>query len=298
MNSNRRAAIDIGSNSIRLLIIENTQNGIIELKRDIITTRLAKGIKDNNKIESDAIERTFTGIKTFLGYINIYRAQLKRVVATSAVREASNGTELIKLLKELGIEVEVVDGESEAELTYLGATMNTEHNNPLVFDLGGGSTELISLAPQKFVRSYAIGAVKALDYFGDNEGRINSSEDIKSYILDSLNDDMLDLCTKKHLEVIGVGGTATYLAQAYKKLPKYTKEEIQGTYLLKEDIKDLLYSMNSYTLGKRSKIFNLPEKRAEIIVSGGFMIYYILELLGAAGYRASDDDMLLGACLQ
>ncbi len=301
-----KAAIDIGSNSIRLLIAESFNNEYFELYRDIITTRLGEGVQTDNILTQKSMETTVQALQNFWEQIKNYNAQLVSVVATSAVREAGNSQEFLQkvdLETQLTTKIEIIDGNREAELTYKGvaADFGTQVQ---IFDLGGGSLELISPPPEQ-MQSVTFGAVKAAELFCDKEGKVGNPELINDKFQEKLFDVIGDKTKTSDLnknvgyvKLVGVGGTATYLAKAYKRIPVYDSNVVHGTYLDSDKLSTLLNEMNKCNLDKRVNNFYIPRNRADIIVAGGYIIRYLLDYLDYTGYYASDSDILKGMILE
>lgn len=298
MTNQIKAAIDIGSNSIRLLIARVNKNGLEELYRDVQTTRLGEGIQHYEKLTQRSINDSVHVLKEYYQIIHQYQVNETKIVATSAIREASNNQEFFNEVNRAiaqPINIEVVDGIREAALNYKGATMELTED-AFVFDLGGGSLEIIPQDPNSMA-SFPIGAVKATESYCDEEGRIRNHEDLRKAVQKIITTEILS-AYQENIQVVGVGGTATYLAKAYKKLPVYKKEDIHGTYLSRTDLNNLLKGMEKYDLEQRVDEFFLTPNRADIIIAGGYIINYLLQEIGAKGYWASDNDMLMGLILE
>ncbi len=299
-----KAAIDIGSNSLRLLIVEfDDAENIKEIKRDLKTTRLAQGIKETGLLREDAVNKTLEVLKSWLDELTYYNVNTVRMAATSAVRDAKNKNEFLEQLKQMGLNCEVIQGMKEAQLTYLGATHQWQ-GEPLIFDLGGGSMELISQAAN-IVRSCSLGAVKIFEHFCDKEGRIKDPGTINHYLSTELDTCMpeeelslLRETIQKGEKTLGVGGTATCLAQIYLKQPVYKKETIHGSFIPTHGLKQLVVQLNAIKMEERVEKYYVPRERSDIIVAGGWLIYYLVEFLGAEGFYVSDNDMLLGLILE
>src|SRR5205823_15048459 len=141
----RVTSIDLGTNSIRLLAAEPTDEGVIELARDLALTRLGQGVDESGRIAPEALERTLKVLERYCRRARALHTGRIRAAATSAVREASNREDLEKAVrKNAGSALEVLTGEQEAALSFLGATRNLDAPTPfLVLDIGGGSTEFV-----------------------------------------------------------------------------------------------------------------------------------------------------------
>lgn len=309
MTSSKKAVIDIGSNSIRLLVAEHHSNNFFELYRDIETTRLGKRVQRDGKLSEQAIDDTVTALLNHWKIIENHEAELAAIVATSAVREASNSQELLNKINDalkLPTDIEIIDVYREAELTHKGAA--TDFGSEIsVFDLGGGSLELIPDDPAK-MHSVPFGAVKAAELFGDVEGKITDPDSLGERLRKILRDNYQQSDINSYFQLpqgsdidfklVGVGGTATYLVKALKRLEVYDSELIHCSFMDLASLTSLLERMNDCNLQQRADNFYLPVNRADIIVAGGYIIKYLLEYLGVSGYYASDSDILKGLLLE
>src|SRR5690554_4247532 len=141
-------AIDVGTNSCRLLIMEITDRGWREIRKGLTITRLGEGVDKKRRLNEKAVLRTFNAIKSFLNEMEEAGVKKKTIIGTSALRDVSNAEILLEpLKKETGLSIEIIDGEKEAYLNYLGAG----NKYSLLIDIGGGSTELIWRQSNKIV---------------------------------------------------------------------------------------------------------------------------------------------------
>lgn len=216
------AVIDLGTNSVRLLIAEKTSPDIyLPRYSRVEITRLGEGTAQGGELRREAVERTLDAVKNYLIDIKEYKAELTAVMGTSAVRESRNKERLIsRLKKEMGIELKVLSGIEEAELSYLGVVKSLPGTeSPLVFDLGGGSTELIWRQGDRLIfKSLKLGVVRMTEAFismdppGKNE--LKEIERFAREYLNPLKEEMQGQCK----QLIGVGGTITSLASVKQGL--------------------------------------------------------------------------------
>ena len=224
----RVAAIDCGTNSIRLLIADITDGNFKEVVRDMQIVRLGQGVDQTKKFHPDAIERTLAAVEQFAKQITSKGVEKIRFCATSATRDASNRALFIDGVRNiLGVEVEVIPGEEEAELSYIGATKELQQSDApfLVVDIGGGSTEFVygdkSVIAAKSVN---IGCVRM------SERHLNTQPPSMAQVAQAIID--IDLAITQAAAVVpitqaktlvAVAGTATTVAAAALELDKYDR---------------------------------------------------------------------------
>lgn len=280
----RCAAIDIGSNSCRLLIADRNQKELMPIYRELKTTRISEGLNQSGKINVEALERTLRCLDHFKKSISDYGVLQYRAIATSAVREAGNGKEFIALAEErCQIKIDVVSGVEEARLSYLGVEKGLEVNHlPLVVDLGGGSTEFIC-NQLDFIRSIPLGAVRATELnmsAREIAERLTEISQIKETFVD--------------YPLIMVGGTASSLAAIKLGLEIYDPHLVHGQILSRQDLVDLYQMLEKTPLALRKRIPGLQAERADIINQGALIILMIVDILGKNDLIVSETDLLQG----
>lgn len=279
----RAAAIDIGTNTILLLIAEIKGKKIKKLFEMETVVRLGEGVQESGMLSKGAMRR---GIQTLSQYIRRCEAmKVQKIIAvgTSALREAKNSAEFLRLVKEqLNLSVEVVSGEEEARLSFLAVAKDLgKPNDPiLVVDVGGGSTEFIS------GRGYCIREWKSLP-----AGSVRFTEQFLHS--DPVREEEWNLMGKKIREllvdiphprgpvsIVAVGGTATTLASVEQGLEEFLPEKIHHFVLKKEALRNQLLLYRSKSIEERKRIPGLPASRADVILAGGAILYLTLEELG------------------
>lgn len=280
----RYGAIDIGTNSCRLLIAEPEERGLKVWRRSMVTTRIGEGVDRHRMISPDALERTVAGLADLNRQLAEYKTTQIRVAATSAVRESANSAEFVeRVWQELNWKVEVISGQEEAELSYLGVKRGLPLPlAPLVVDLGGGSTEFMLEDPLPWQTSLPVGAVRATE-------AAYSDADIKS-VLAALPPDL----TNKSAPMVAVGGTATSLAAMKMGLKQYDSDLVHGQVLSKTEVDHWLHFLQGMSLAERSQVPGLQPKRADIIVQGIRILSLIMEHLGYEQLLVSESDILDG----
>lgn len=285
----RKAAIDIGTNSCRLLVADVEEGRYEVIRREINTTRLGQGVNADGVLNPAAIERTIRCLQEFINIVRELGVEWYRAVATSAVREAANRREFTELVYQVcGIAVEVIDGEEEARLSYRGVQGGLSLDvSPLVADLGGGSCEFILLAEKvQLAMSLPLGAVRA------TEARY-SSEDIRSVLSPLLpyRDRLRDY------PLVLVGGTATTLVAVRLALPEYDSRLVHGQDLSYSEIEAVYQLLCALPLENRRHLPGLQPERADIIPAGALIILEIMQLLNRRRIIISETDILDGIIL-
>ena len=283
----KHAVIDIGSNSVRLMLPE--KDGVNE--KILNTTRLAENLSLTGFLSNAAIERTASAVKEFYftakskGYDKIC------VFATEAVRAAKNGAEFVSLLAKSGITVDVIDGETEAEIGYAGVA--GDFNSATVFDIGGASVEIVCGTHGKIERkkSLPLGLVRLKDLLGSRES------DIEKYVAERVPE--FGKFERKEI-LIGIGGTATAIAAMLSGDTVYSAEKIHRTKISLSDIICLRRKIfDEYKNERLHEIFPIiSAMRAEIIAHGVIVTQHIMEFTGYNEFTVSETDNMEGYLLR
>ncbi len=291
-----KAAIDIGTNSVRLLVADCQAGRIVPLVKELRTTRLGQGVHHSGRLQPDAIERTLAAIDALAAIAKQGQADEIVAVATSAVRDAANGPEFIQLCRaRTGLTVQILSGTEEARLSFSGALQGrTAGSRQLVIDIGGGSTELAFGGDTglQYVYSLNVGAVRLKDIFpADVNGIIMNIPEIQRYATAAIKA-LPPLVLPD--AIIGVGGTITSLAAIAQQLTAYDSEKVHGYYLDTACVNGLLAALAALTLAERKKTAGLQPERADIIVYGIAILAALLDELGSNGLTVSERDILEG----
>ena len=278
------AVIDIGSNSVRLMLVAN---GKVLYKR-LNTTRLGEGLAKTNRLNIDAIARTANAVCDFFTQAKSDGAEKVLAFATASVRSATNGAEFVARVKTLcGLEVEVVSGDTEAEIGVLGAL--GEQDGALV-DIGGASTELIvkKSGVFEYKKSVNIGVVRIKDNC-TNEKELN----------DFCQKAIADFGQVPHLNrVYAVGGTATTLASLVLKLKEYSSDKVTGTLITQEKLSALVEDLRGMTVEEIANLPCMPKGRADVITGGAVWLYTLMQAFSIQEICVSDRDNLEGYALK
>jgi exopolyphosphatase/guanosine-5'-triphosphate,3'-diphosphate pyrophosphatase len=296
----RVAVIDVGTNSTRLLVADVEGGKVSPLERVSTVTRLGRGVDLSGHLAGEAIEDVCTAISGYVGVIEELGAETLDAIATSAVRDADNGSAFIAELRErFALSARVLDGEEEARLTYLGATSASPPSEPtLVVDIGGGSTELIVGAGSEisFHDSLQAGVVRHSErcIAGDppTAGELEAlAGDVRTLIENAVDDGA------EAAHGIAVAGTPTSLAAVEMELEPYDPSRVHGHRLALPSIQRMLSRLASVPLTERIEIPGLHPDRAPTIVAGVVILVEVMRAFGLEEITVSEHDILYGTAL-
>lgn len=280
------AVSDVGTNSCRLLVAEiGSSESLKTIEKKVVTTRVGEGLEKTGWLKPDAIHRTLLCLSVFCEEVHIMGLDNLRVAATSAVRDAKNRQDFVALAEGLiGLKVEVLSGEKEGELSFLGAQAGLSlKRSPLVVDVGGGSTEIIFRSRGIHAVSIPVGAVRATES-GWNE------DEIKRRLTEGMEPRVKTL----RAPLVLVGGTSTSMVAIKKGLKVYDPGQVQGEKLLLSDIKYIYDRLVQMSEAERRRVAGLQPERADIIVKGILIIKCLMEIMGRRQALVSDSDLLDG----
>ncbi len=277
------ASIDVGTNSVLLLIAEiDPQGKITPLHDEARITRLGEGFGKDKILKPEAMERTFEVLKRYVDLARSYKVSEIRAVGTSALRDAENREVFLNRVKsELGLSIEVISGEREAWLTYRACVLAFPKltGKTLMLDIGGGSTEFIFGDREHLEQmvSLNIGSVRATEMFlhSDPIGE-EEFQSLHHYLQDKIRP-VLNPYKKNLSHLIGVAGTVTTLAAMDLEMIPYNPSIIHGFRLTRGRLDQLLDKMKKMTLVERKKLPGLDPGRADVIVAGGLILKVVLE---------------------
>lgn len=282
----KQAVIDVGSNSVRLLAMEEGR----VLARGTITTRLMNGVVDG-QMERQAMETTARAIEEHAQRARAMGIERLYAFGTSAVRDAANQGMLISRVRELcGLELEVMSGEQEAALAYAGAAPRGQSG---VIDIGGGSTELLCGSEGRVLKSASaqLGAVRLMNRVGSDR----DAEDLLGAAREMLAPAVRQVQGAHAEGWIGVGGTITSLAAMDLQLEVYDPERIEGYPISRAAAQHWLRRLCAMDVEQRCALPGLQRRRAEIIAAGAAVLCAFFEAFpGADCVRASEHDNLEG----
>ena len=295
----RVAAVDCGTNSIRLLIADIDGNNFLEVHRDMQVVRLGQGVDKNKAFAPEAIERTLAATAEYAGVMRRKGVERIRFCATSATRDATNRDIFIEGVENiLGVAPEVIPGSEEAALSFMGATkeLGQELAPFLVVDIGGGSTEFV-LGSQSVqaARSVNIGCVRM------HERHLNSQPPTKAQI-EAATADIDHAISEAAAEVdfsaahtlIAVAGTATTVAAAALGLSEYDRHSIHLSRISADRVHEVAAMFASMTRDEIAALGYMHPGRVDVITAGSLVLSRVMELTGALEFIASESDILDG----
>jgi exopolyphosphatase/guanosine-5'-triphosphate,3'-diphosphate pyrophosphatase len=304
------AALDIGSNTIRLLIGDVEDNRIRDVFYERKITRLAEGLNQVGLLKAENIEASIVVLKEFSSFIQRQEVKTVRAVATSALREASNSDIFIKrVLADIGISIEVISGEKEAELTLKGilsslsdSSLMTYHPS-LIFDIGGGSTEWIlckGIQPID-MGSIPLGVIKLHENFvkTDPVSEIDISEMNREILLFlKILEERIGHNIDRKTSFIGTAGTFTTLASVDMQLETYERAKIHLHRIPLRRLSDMRRKLLALTLEERKKVKGLEPGRADLIIPGIQFTINVMVLFKLDELIVSDYGLLEGVLLE
>ena len=275
------AILDIGTNSIKFMIF-SYQEGETKILTDTNNiSRLGEGLYKTGKLSKTAMDRNIGVLRDFIMQARKYKAEEIIAVGTMCLRTATNSKEFIKRAKsELGLKIKVIQGEEEARLSYLAILSNIGkfNKNVVIFDTGGGSTELIFGSGLEFKDkiSLNIGAVSTTEQFLSDPPSEQEVKNMMSYIY---------VFFKKEIkgqqvdQLIGIGGTVTSMGAVMHRMDKYDPLVIQGSKISIDEVNKQIALYKSKSIEERKSIKGLQPKRADVILAGAIIVRTIMEIL-------------------
>lgn len=293
----RVAAIDCGTNSLRLLVTDVRGDRKQDVVREMRVVRLGQGVDETGRFHPDALERTLAVTREFGELATVLGAERVRFCATSAARDASNADELVDGVRSvLGIELEILTGEEEAQASFLGATRSVP-GSALVVDIGGGSTELVVGADGdvEWSHSFDVGSVRLTERFlrGD-PASVDEVTALESYLDGLLRPQVAGL--EPVTSFVGVAGTITTVAAHALELPSYDSSRIHGARLSVDDVRTACLSLLRMSVADRRALPFMHPGRADVIGAGAMILDAVLATVPLATdtVTVSEHDILDG----
>jgi exopolyphosphatase / guanosine-5'-triphosphate,3'-diphosphate pyrophosphatase len=299
----RLGAIDIGTNSVRLLVADIDGVGadatLRAVDRRIHITRLGQEVDETRQLHPDAIARTLDVLREYRGVLDELGVTRVRATATSAARDAANRDDFFEPAAEvLGFEPELIPGDEEARLSFLGATAELSEPAPyLVVDIGGGSTEFIvgTRAPEGLI-SVDMGSVRLTEHFLTSDPP--EPEELSaavSVVRDHLADVEREIpAVRDAATLIGLAGTITTVAAVELGLAEYDRDKIHHFGLSKAAAEDVFRTLATETVEERRHNPGLDPGRADVIVAGALELVTIMRAFGFDEMVVSESDILDG----
>lgn len=280
----RIAIVDLGSNSARLIVTHVYHNGAYNLVYEQKeTVRLSRGLTEDGGLLPEAMEKAIEALKNFAYMCRLFAADIIIGVATAAVRNASNGLAFVEQIRqETGITLRIISGDEEAWLGYLGVINTIDAPDALIFDLGGGSTELALVRNRLVVHTASLpfGAVNTTALFKTRD-RISQTTftELTHYIQEQLK--ALPWIKNTDLPLIGIGGTTRNLAKIDQRRKQYPYPKLHNYRMGKLSFEDLLNLLLGTNFSQRKKIPGLNADRADIMLAGSTIVHALFETTGS-----------------
>ncbi|MFJ7197881.1 MULTISPECIES: exopolyphosphatase [unclassified Streptomyces] len=305
----RVAAIDCGTNSIRLLVADAdpSTGELVELDRRMEIVRLGQDVDRTGRLAPEALERTFAACRRYAAVIKEHGAQRIRFVATSASRDAENRDEFVRgVLEILGVEPEVISGDQEAEFSFTGATKELAGRDHLaepylVVDIGGGSTEFVVGDDHvRAARSVDIGCVRMTERHLVRDGVVTDPPTpSQTAAIRADIDAALDLAEETvpltgAATLVGLAGTVTTVAAIALGLDAYDSEAIHHSRISAEQVREITGRLLVSTHAERAAIGAMHPGRVDVITSGALILLALMERTGAREVVVSEHDILDG----
>jgi exopolyphosphatase/guanosine-5'-triphosphate,3'-diphosphate pyrophosphatase len=319
----RLASMDVGTNSTRLLIADAVDGRIVaEHARELVITRLGKGVDRTRKLDPAALARTLEVIEGYAAECERLGVEAVRLAATSATRDATNASELVDGVRRiLGVEPEVLSGAEEAAASFLGATYDLDGDalpqRVLVFDIGGGSTELMVGRPEGAagpeggagaagatvpeVHSIDIGSVRLTERHVTHDPL--TADEIKAVRADAEGaiSAVAGLVAPgaggERPHAVGVAGTVTTVTAIALGLERYERERVHRATLTAEMARATADRLCAMTVAEKAAIAVMPPGREDVIAAGSLILDTILRVLDLAEIQVSETDILDGVLL-
>ncbi|MEU5077662.1 MULTISPECIES: Ppx/GppA phosphatase family protein [Streptomyces] len=305
----RVAAVDCGTNSIRLLVADAdpATGELTELDRRMTIVRLGQDVDRTGRLAPEALERTFAACREYAGIIKEHGAERIRFVATSASRDAENREEFVRgVLDILGVEPEVITGDQEAEFSFTGATKEltgrTDLARPyLVVDIGGGSTEFVVGDDRvRAARSVDIGCVRMTERHLVHGGEVSdppTGEQIAAIRADV--ETALDLAERtvplrEARTLVGLAGSVTTVSAIAQELPEYDSARIHHSRISRDRVQEITEWLLRSTHAERAAVPSMHPGRVDVIGAGALVLLAIMERTGAEEVVVSEHDILDG----
>ncbi|NUO44043.1 MAG: Ppx/GppA family phosphatase [Streptomyces sp.] len=309
----RVAAIDCGTNSIRLLVadVDPATGELTDLDRRMTIVRLGQGVDRTGRLAPEALERTFAACREYAAIIKELGAERLRFVATSASRDAENRDDFVRgVLEILGVEPEVITGDQEAEFSFTGATGELKGRDDLatpylVVDIGGGSTEfVVGNAHVRAARSVDVGCVRMTERHLVVDGKVTDPPtDAQITAMRADIEAALDLAEetvplREARTLVGLAGSVTTVSAIAQELPEYDSEAIHHSRVSHDKVREITDWLLHSTHAERAAIPSMHPGRVDVIAAGALVLLAIMERIGAEEVVVSEHDILDGIALK
>ncbi len=298
----RVAAIDCGTNSVRLLVGDLAGGALTDRYREMRIVRLGQDVDRTGRLAPEALERTRVALADYARTAAEAGAERIRLVATSATRDARNRAEFVTMVRgELGVDPDVVTGAEEAALSFAGAAsvLGDVSRGLLVADIGGGSSELVRGGDGPLrAHSMDVGSVRLTErHLHDDPpsaAQVQAAErDVRTAIATARGDVPLDA----DVPVVGVAGTVTTVAAMALGLARYESALVHGAVVSADAVRETTQRLLAMTRDQRAAVAVIHPGRVDVITAGALILRTLLDAIGAVGLTASEHDILDGIAL-
>lgn len=308
MRCGRYAAIDIGTVTCRMLVVDVGESGLHELAREYAITNLGEGVDATGELKPEAMERVVRAIDGFLAVRDSlstpdYPVVRTVAVATSAARDARNAADFAARLRERGIELSVIPGAREAALSFSGASIDFSGERLMVVDVGGGSTEVVmgtGGAEPVCAHSFNVGCRRVTEKFLASDppapeelarARAWIREQMASWFADQAKE-------AASLErVVAVAGTATTVVSIRDRMETYDSSRVHKARVSRQELLEVYERLAVLPLSERMQVVGLDPKRAPVMVAGLLILLEVLDFAGIDAFTVSETDILHGITL-
>jgi exopolyphosphatase/guanosine-5'-triphosphate,3'-diphosphate pyrophosphatase len=311
METVRRAVIDVGTNSVKLLVADVAGADVRPVHEESRQTRLGKGFYETHRLQPEPIARTAEAVAEFAATAREKNSASLRVIATSAARDAVNPRDLMDAIERAsGLKTEIISGAREADWAFRGVTTDAALAQPplLLLDVGGGSTEFILGHGQKktFAHSFPLGTVRLLEKFPVSDPPTTAEfKAARAWVENMFHADVWPLLEpvlqheKKlgEVQLVGTGGTTSILARVEKKLDRFDRDKIDSTVLTLEQVVAHRKNLWRLPLAERKEIPGLPKLRADVILAGVLIYEAVMEEFGFKELRISTRGLRFAAVM-
>jgi len=299
----RVAAIDCGTNSIRLLIADIKDEKLTDVVRTMIIVRLGEGVDKTGEFSQAALTRTFAAIDTYAELIAEHKPELVRFVATSASRDVSNREVFVNgIIARLGIEPDIISGDEEASLSFVGATADLKNFDPapiapyLVIDIGGGSTEFVlGITHPTSAISTNVGCVRMTErHLVSDPATVDQIAAATADIDAAIDQAYLAVSVTEAKSLIGLAGSVTTVAALALGLTEYDSAAIHGSRISAAEVHRVTQELLRMTRAERATLGPMHEGRIDVIGAGALVLDQIMARTGLAEVVVSERDILDG----
>lgn len=306
------AALDLGTNNCRLLIVNGDGNGFRVRDSFSRIVRLGEGLDETGNLSDAAMERTIAALTICAAKIRRLRVPRIRCVATEACRHAANGPEFVRRVqRETGLRLEIIDGGAEAELAALGCEdlFKEEAKAVLVFDIGGGSTELTWLQRNEEnrlqvanVASFPLGVVRLAERFAGPGDTDHGYEAMRDACMESLNAFSASLSAEhndgQNIQLVGTSGTVTTLAAVHMGLERYDRQKVDGSVFPMVDMMTVIGSLRGLSRTELAANQCIGIQRADLVLAGCAVVDALQGIWAAPEVSIADRGLREGILLR